>query len=105
MKKTYRMYKENIIIEKSVAEKIKNYMVLKEEVEPIIKSLRKDVKDEMISLGKDNVISNGICLSLKNGYDKTTSDTETLKKDYPKIYDKYKKTTSVDSSVTITVAK
>ena len=97
MKKTFRMYKENIIIDKSVAEKIKNYMVLKEEVEPIIKSLRKDVKDEMIS--------NGICLSLKNGYDKTTIDTETLKKDYPKIYDKYKKTTSVDSSVTITVAK
>lgn len=105
MKKTIRIYNDNIIIKKDVAEKIREYEILKREVEPLIKMLKDNAKEEMIELGKDKIVSNGIALSLKAPYEKTSIDTSALKSDYPKIYEKYKKITSVDTSIVLSVGE
>lgn len=105
MKKRYiRVYKENIIVNKDIARKIRDYKILEKELEPIIKDLKSSVKDDMITLGKDKVVSNGICFSLKNDYDKTSIDTKSLEKDYPNIYKKYAYTSHVDKSIVMSVS-
>lgn len=105
MKKTIRIYNNNIIIKKDVADKIKEYNRLKQEVEPLIKMLKDNAKDEMLELGKDKIISNGISLSLKAPYEKISIDTSALKKDYPRVFEKYKKIISVDSSIVLSVGE
>ena len=105
MKKTIRIYNNNIIIKKDIAEKIREYEILKREVEPLIKMLKDNAKEEMLELGKDKIVSNGISLSLKAPYEKTSIDTSALKKDYPKIFEKYKKITSVDTSIVLSVGE
>lgn len=104
MNKTIRTYNKKIIINKDIADKIKEYNRLKQEVEPIINDLKEQAKDKMIEFDTQKVISNGVMLSFKNGYDKTSIDKDSLKRDYPNVYKEYVKVSHVDNTIVVSVA-
>lgn len=104
MNKTIRIYNKKIIINKDIADKIKEYNRLKQEVEPIINDLKEQAKDKMIEFDTQKVISNGVMLSFKNGYDKTSIDKDSLKRDYPNVYKEYAKVSHVDNTIVVSVA-
>lgn len=104
MTKTIRIYNKKIIINKDIADKIKEYNRLKQEVEPIINDLKEQAKDKMIEFDTQKVISNGVMLSFKNGYDKTSIDKDSLKRDYPNVYKEYVKVSHVDNTIVVSVA-
>lgn len=103
MTKTFRTYNKKIIIDKEFARKLKEYEKLKNELEPIIKETKIGLLETMQQLGKTSVVSNGIAVSLVNGYTRKSIDGDLLKKEQNDIYNKYLKETSVASTIKMKV--
>ena len=75
---------------------------LKEQIKSIeegLKALDKRVLDYMLANNLETMEGGGGAFKLKKAYERTTIDTERLKKMQPGIYEQYKKTSTVAASV------
>lgn len=100
-----RYSKNKIILDSDIENKIKEYLNLASELDKILKTeLKPQVLNIMEHTGnKEMQTKNGIVFKYKNGYVKTSLDTNLLKNDNFKLYTKYLKTSNVSPSVNIEV--
>ena len=91
-----------IIVDATVIEKIKDFKKAKAQMDLVEKELNKSLKEAMEKVGLKKFIVNGLCATIKDGTTRTTVDSKRLKEEAPDIYEEYSKTTSVASSITLT---
>lgn len=91
-----------IIVDATVIEKIKDFKKVKAQMELVEKELNKSLKEAMEKVGLKKFIVNGLCATIKDGTTRTTVDSKRLKEEAPDIYEEYSKTTPVASSITLT---
>lgn len=91
-----------IIVDATVIEKIKDFKKAKAQMDLVEKELNKSLKEAMEKVGLKKFIVNGLCATIKNGTTRTTVDSKRLKEEAPDIYEEYSKTTPVASSITLT---
>ena len=91
-----------IIVDATVIEKIKDFKKAKAQMDLVEKELNKSLKEAMEKVGLKKFIVNGLCATIKDGTTRTTVDSKRLKKEAPDIYEEYSKTTPVASSITLT---
>lgn len=91
-----------IIVDATVIEKIKDFKKAKAQMDLVEKELNKSLKEAMEKVGLKKFIVNGLCATIKDGTTKTTVDSKRLKEEAPDIYEEYSKTTPVASSITLT---
>lgn len=70
------------------------------QIEESLKGLDKRVLDYMLEHNLESMEGGGGVFKVKKAYERTSIDTERLKKIQPGIYEQYKKTTTVAASVT-----
>lgn len=75
------------------------------QIEESLKGLDKRVLDYMIEHNLETMEGGGGVFKVKKAYERTSIDTERLKKMQPGIYDQYKKTTTVAASLTFKPTK
>lgn len=95
--------KGEIVIPEKTIENYKKLAKLKLEFDLMDKDFKTQLKEAMESVGKDSVIRDGFSAKIKKSYTKTSFDTKRFEAECPKIYEEYKKTTSVSSSITIDI--
>jgi len=103
MCKYVRTYKNNIIINKEVAEKIKVYYEMQKEVEPLIKQVKEELISDMQELAKKDVVSNGICATYVDTYIRNNVDATLLKAEYREVYDKVSRQVEVSPQIKLKV--
>lgn len=91
-----------IIVDATVIEKIKDFKKAKAQMNLVEKELNKSLKEAMEKVGLKKFIVNGLCATIKDGTTRTTVDSKRLKEEAPDIYEEYSKTTPVASSITLT---
>lgn len=91
-----------IIVDATVIEKIKEFKKAKAQMDLVEKELNKSLKEAMEKVGLKKFIVNGLCATIKDGTTRTTVDSKRLKEEAPDIYEEYSKTTPVASSITLT---
>lgn len=91
-----------IIVDATVIEKIKDFKKAKAQMDLVEKELNKSLKEAMEKVGLKKFIVNGLCATIKDGTTRTTVDSNRLKEEAPDIYEEYSKTTPVASSITLT---
>ena len=91
-----------IIVDATVIEKIKDFKKAKAQMDLVEKELNKSLKEAMEKVGLKKFIVNGLCATIKDGTTRTTVDSKRLKEEAPDIYEEYSKTTPVASSITLT---
>lgn len=91
-----------IIVDATVIEKIKDFKKAKAQMDLVEKELNKLLKEAMEKVGLKKFIVNGLCATIKDGTTRTTVDSKRLKEEAPDIYEEYSKTTPVASSITLT---
>ena len=91
-----------IIVDATVIEKIKDFKKAKAQMDLVEKELKKSLKEAMEKVGLKKFIVNGLCATIKDGTTRTTVDSKRLKEEAPDIYEEYSKTTPVASSITLT---
>ena len=91
-----------IIVDATVIEKIKDCKKAKAQMDLVEKELNKSLKEAMEKVGLKKFIVNGLCATIKDGTTRTTVDSKRLKEEAPDIYEEYSKTTPVASSITLT---
>lgn len=74
-------------------------------IEESLKNLDKRVLDYMLEHNLETLEGGGGVFKVKKAYERTSIDTERLKKMQPGIYEQYKKTTTVAASVSFKVNK
>lgn len=75
------------------------------QIEESLKGLDKRVLDYMLEHNLESMEGGGGVFKVKKAYERTSIDTERLKKMQPGIYDQYKKTTTVAASLTFKPTK
>lgn len=75
------------------------------QIEESLKGLDKRVLDYMLEHNLETMEGGGGVFKVKKAYERTSIDTERLKKMQPGIYDQYKKTTTVAASLTFKPTK
>ena len=75
------------------------------QIEESLKGLDKRVLDYMIEHNLETMEGGGGVFKVKKAYERTSIDTDRLKKMQPGIYDQYKKTTTVAASLTFKPTK
>ena len=70
------------------------------QIEESLKGLDKRVLDYMLENNLETMEGGGGVFKIKKSYERSSVDTERLKKMQPGIYEQYKKTTTVAASVT-----
>lgn len=91
-----------IIVDATVIEKIKDFKKAKAQMDLVEKELNKSLKEAMEKVGLKKFIVNGLCATIKDGTTRTTVDSKRLKEEAPDIYEEYSKTTPVASSIALT---
>lgn len=91
-----------IIVDATVIEEIKDFKKAKAQMDLVEKELNKSLKEAMEKVGLKKFIVNGLCATIKDGTTRTTVDSKRLKEEAPDIYEEYSKTTPVASSITLT---
>ena len=91
-----------IIVDATVIEKIKDFKKAKAQMDLVEKELNKSLKEAMEKVGLKKFIVYGLCATIKDGTTRTTVDSKRLKEEAPDIYEEYSKTTPVASSITLT---
>lgn len=91
-----------IIVDATVIEKIKDFKKAKAQMDLVEKELNKSLKEAMEKVGLKKFIVNGLCATIKDGTTRTTVDSKRLKEEAPDIYEEYSKTTPVASSIILT---
>lgn len=91
-----------IIVDATVIEKIKDFKKAKAQMDLVEKELNKSLKEAMEKVGLKKFIVNGLCATIKDGTTRTTVDSKRLKEEAPDIYEEYSKTTPVASLITLT---
>lgn len=91
-----------IIVDATVIEEIKDFKKAKTQMDLVEKELNKSLKEAMEKVGLKKFIVNGLCATIKDGTTRTTVDSKRLKEEAPDIYEEYSKTTPVASSITLT---
>lgn len=87
--------------EKKIIEYKQNMKLLKDQEKEFNERLLAEMKRRKIISYKDNNLS----ISLIGGMEKEIFDTESFKKQYPKIYNMFLKKTPVKESVRVTIKK
>ena len=71
------------------------------EVEDSIALAKESIYNEMLSKGIDNIEVDGVSITLKRPYETTRVDSKALQTDFPDVYERVAKTSSVKGNITI----
>lgn len=108
-KKVVHYSSKNITIDTEISKEYirikKEMMKLEKELSPIEEKLKKELREVMRKVDVNKFSSNGLEVSLKSDYIRNSLDTDKLKKDDIKLYNKYLKTTNVTGSLTINLER
>lgn len=98
-----KVINNDIQINNDFIEQYRNFKKTKLAMDLMEKQFKEEVKNAMEQLGKDKLILNGFCASIKAPYERKTIDSARLKKELPDIAEEYTTKTMVASSITISV--
>lgn len=71
------------------------------EVEESIASAKETIYQEMLAKGVDKLEVDGVSITLKRPYETTRVDSKALQTDFPEVYERVAKTSSVKGNITI----
>lgn len=91
-----------IVVQKEVVEKLKNFQKLKLQMDLMEKELRQGLKEAMEQMGKHDFAVDGLIIKYKDPFIRKSVDSTRLKKELPDVYESYLKETNVSGSVSLT---
>lgn len=102
-----KLENNQLIINEEFKNKLIQFNQLKKEMEYQESLLKSELVELMPKIGKDEepIIMDGIMISYKKGYTRTSIDSSKLKKEKPEIFEEYQKESKVNPTVIIKVAE
>ena len=79
------------------------YQAKAKEVEESIANAKDAIYNEMLAKGVDKVEVDGVSITLKRPYETTRVDSKALQADYPEVYERVTKTSTVKGNITIKI--
>ena len=88
---------------KEYANLVNKIAKLEKELKPLQEQLESELKVVMEKLTEKHVTSNGLKVTLKDGYTRQSFDTTSFKEDNIDLYNKYLKSSEVASKISISL--
>lgn len=105
--KLVRIENNKPVINEEFRQKLIDFEKMKKEIDYQTSLVKSELVEIMPQIGKEDepIIMDGIMISYKKGYTRTSIDSTKLKKEKPEIYELYTKETKVNPTVMIKVTE
>ena len=102
-----RIENDKPVISEEFRKKLIDFEKLKKEIEYQTSLVKSELVEIMPQIGKteEPIIMDGIMITYKKGYTRTSVDSKKLKEEKPEIYETYTKETKVNPTVMIKVTE